>query len=113
MHIVPVLLVVLRRDPRLPKVVQAPCVHPPALVDREAVRETREDSRDVLGERDVAGGQGFVAVAVDEAPAELGLVAGAPGVDVAGAGEGQDVVGSGGEVGYVAEGGYRGRGVSC
>lgn len=43
-------------------------------------------------------------MAVDEAPAELGLVAGAPGVDVASAGEGQDVVGAGGEVGYVAEG---------
>lgn len=53
------------------------------------MREAREDARDlVLGERDGAWGQGLVAMAVDEAPAKLGLVAGAPGVDVAGAGEG-------------------------
>ena len=105
-HILPELVLVRGQHARLPVVVQPPREDPPALVDGEVVAEAREDGRDlVLLEDDAVRGERLVAVAEDEAAAELALVADAPGVDGALAGEGQDMIGASGEVGDVPEGG--------
>lgn len=93
-----------RGNPRLAIVVESPSEDAPVLVQRERVIIARRDGSDALGKPELARNQAVQAVALDDAAAELVLFARAPGVDVAGGGEGQDVVGARGERGYLFEG---------
>lgn len=81
-------------DPRLAIVVQAPGVDSAVLVNGKGMRVTCCDVGHCFGEAEFAGDEAVELAALDDAAAELVLLAGAPGEDGAGTGEGEGVVGA-------------------